>query len=73
MRFPHGTSKLLAYQAVITRAERNYEGTRSVSYDRRYRWEALAQKDLDGRFQMLDCITKHSLAVLRPSVGANAV
>ena len=46
-RFPHKASELLAYQAAIVRAERNYEGTQWVSYDRRYRREALARKDLN--------------------------
>ena len=46
-RFPHKAPELLAYQAAIVRAERNYEGTQWVSYDRRYRREALARKDLN--------------------------
>ena len=46
-RFPHKAPELLAYQATIVRAERNYEGTQWVSYDRRYRREALARKDLN--------------------------
>ena len=46
-RFPHKTPQLLAYQAPIVLAERNYEGTQWVSYDRRYWREALARKDLN--------------------------
>jgi len=34
-------------QASIVRAERNYEGRQWVVYDRQYRWEALASKDLN--------------------------
>lgn len=39
------TPKLLAYQATIIQAERNYEGKRWVTYDRQYK--ALALKDLN--------------------------
>ena len=35
------------HQASIVRAERNYEGNRWVVYDRQYRREALARKDLN--------------------------
>ena len=38
-RFPQKAPELLAYKATIIRAERNYEGTQWVSYDRRYRRE----------------------------------
>ena len=47
MRFPHKAPELFAYQATIVRTERNCEGTQWVSYDRRYRREALARKDLN--------------------------
>lgn len=43
-RFPHKAGELFAYQAMIVRVERNYEGKRWVTYDRR---EALARKYLN--------------------------
>ena len=46
-RFPEKAPELLAYQSSIIRAERNYEGKQWVAYDRQYRREALAQKDLN--------------------------
>ena len=46
-RFPHKAAELFAYQAIIVRAERNYETHRWVSYDRQFRREALARKDLN--------------------------
>lgn len=46
-RFPDKAGELFAYQATIVRAERNYEGKRWVSYDRQFRREALARKDLN--------------------------
>ena len=46
-RFPEKAPELFAYQATIVRAERNYEGKRWVSYDRQFRREALARKDLN--------------------------
>ncbi len=46
-RFPCKAAELFAYQAQIVRAARNYEGDRWVSYDRQFRREALARKDLD--------------------------
>ena len=46
-RFPEKAPEFWAYQASIVRAERNYEGTRWVSYDRQFRREALARKDLN--------------------------
>ncbi len=46
-RFPSKAPELFAYQATIVRAERNYEGKRWVSYDRQFRREALARKDLN--------------------------
>ena len=45
--FPEKAPELLAYQAAIIRAERNYEGKQWVAYDRQYRREALARKDLN--------------------------
>ena len=46
-RFPSKAPELFAYQALIVRAERNYEGRRWVAYDRQFRREALARKDLN--------------------------
>ena len=46
-RFPEKAPELFAYQATIVRAEINYEGNRWVSYDRQFRHEALARKDLN--------------------------
>ncbi len=47
MRFPEKAPELFAYQASIVRAERNYEAGRWVAYDRQYRREALARKNLN--------------------------
>ena len=46
-RYPDKGPKLWAYQASIVRAARNYEGLAWVAYDRQYRREALARKDLN--------------------------
>ena len=46
-RFPHKAPELFAYMATIVRAERNYEPGRWVTYDRQFRREALAKKNLD--------------------------
>lgn len=46
-RFPEKAPELFAYQAQIVWAERNYEPGRWVVYDRQYRREALARKDLN--------------------------
>ena len=46
-KFPDKAGELFAYQAIIVGAERNYEGKRWVAYDRQYRREALARKDLN--------------------------
>ena len=46
-RFPEKAPELFAYQATIVRAERSYEGNRWVSYDRQFRRDALARKDLN--------------------------
>ena len=45
-RFPEKAPELFAYQAQIVRAERNYEPGRWVVYDRQFRREALARKDV---------------------------
>ena len=46
-RFPDKAPELWAYQSTIVRAARNYEGGAWVAYDRQYRREALADKNLD--------------------------
>ena len=46
-RFPEKSPELFAYLGTIVRAERNYDGQRWVTYDRQYRREALARKDLN--------------------------
>ena len=46
-RFPEKAPEMLAYMETIVRAERNYEGQRWVTYDRQFRKEALARKDLN--------------------------
>ena len=46
-RFPEKASELWAYQATILRAAKNYEGTAWVAYDRQFRCESLARKDLN--------------------------
>ena len=58
-RFPEKAPELWAYQASIVWAERNYEGSRWVTYDRQYRREALARRDLNWT---PGCIMKPSLA-----------
>ncbi len=44
MRYPHKAAELFA---TILRAERNYEAGRWVTYDRQFRREALAHRDLN--------------------------
>ncbi len=46
-RFPEKAPEFLAYQASIVRVERNYEGCQWVLYNRQYRREALARRDLN--------------------------
>ena len=46
-RFPNKAPELFAYMATIVKAERNFDNSRWVSYDRCYRREALAMKSLD--------------------------
>ena len=46
-RFPEKALELFAHQAMIVRAELNYEGARWTSYDRSYQRQALARKDLN--------------------------
>ena len=46
-RFPEKAPELFAFQAQIIRAERNYEPGRWVLYDRQFRREALARRDLN--------------------------
>ncbi len=46
-RFSEKAPELFAFQAQIIRAERNYEPGRWVLYDRQFRREALARRDLN--------------------------
>ena len=46
-RFPEKAPEFFAYLASILRADRNFDDGRWVAYDRCYRREALAQKNLD--------------------------
>ena len=46
-RFPDKAPEFLAYMAIIVRVERNYDGDRWAVYDRQFRREALARKDLN--------------------------
>ena len=46
-RFPEKAPEFWAYQSTIVRAARNYEGATWVAYDRQYRREALANKNLN--------------------------
>ena len=46
-RFPLKAPELLAYQSLIVRAQCNYEGEHWVAYDRQFRREALARRDLN--------------------------
>jgi len=46
-RFPEKGPELWAYQATILRAAHNYEGANWVAYDRQYRRDMLAKKDLN--------------------------
>ncbi len=46
-RFPDKAPELFAYMATIIRAERNFQEGSWVAYDRQYRREALARRDLN--------------------------
>ena len=46
-KYPDKAPELWAYQSSILRAAKNYEGLAWVAYDRQYRREALARKDLN--------------------------
>eukprot|EP00731_Ephydatia_muelleri_P000372 Em0001g372a len=46
-KHPTKSAELWAYQSAIIRAARNFEGTAWVAYDRQFRREALARKDLN--------------------------
>ena len=46
-RFPDKAPELWAYQATIVRAEHNYDRKHWVAYNRQFRREALARKDLN--------------------------
>ena len=62
-RFPLKASELFAYHASIIHVERNYEKYRWVAYDRQYRREALARKDLNWSAE------NSRLYTMRPSLG----
>ena len=70
-RFPEKAPELFAYQASIVRTERNFEGRRSVNYDRCYRREALATKGLNWSAPNLrlynEAFTGHARAIPRCS------
>ena len=70
-RFPEKAPELFAYQASIVRAERNFDDRRWVSYDRCYRREALALKNLDWSVPNArlynEAFTGHARAVPRCS------
>ena len=51
-RFPNKAAEFFIYQASIIRAERHFEPGRWVTYDRQFRREALARKDLDWSQKM---------------------
>ena len=51
-KYPDKAPEMCAYQSVIVRAARNYEGQAWVAYDRQFRREALARRDLN--WSMLD-------------------
>ena len=71
-RFPEKAPELFAYQASIIRAERNYEGKQWVAYDRQFRREALARKDLNWSVPNLrlynEAFTGRTKAIARCSV-----
>lgn len=46
-QYPDKAPEMFCYQASIVRAARNFEGNSWVAYDRQYRREALANKDLN--------------------------
>ena len=46
-RFPQKAPELWAYQATIVKAAHNYEGASWVAYDRQFRRDMLARKDLN--------------------------
>ena len=46
-RFPEKAQELWAYQSTILKAAHNYEGSNSVAYDRHFRKEMLARRDLN--------------------------
>ena len=47
LKYPDKASELWVYQATVLRAARNYKGISWVTYDRQYRREALARRDLN--------------------------
>ena len=69
--FPEKAPELFSYQGSIVQAERNFDNHRWVSYDRCYRWEALANKDLNWSVPNLrlynEAFTGHARSILRCS------
>ena len=69
-RFPESAPELFAYQASIVRAEWNFDGRCWVAYNRCYRREALAQKNLDWSVPtgcITEAFTRHARAIPRCS------
>ena len=60
-RFPEKAPELLAYQAQIVKAKRNYEPRRRVVYDSQFRREAFTRKDLNWSVTDPGYIVKLSL------------
>ena len=69
-RYPEKASELWAYQASIVRAARNFEGSLWIGYDRQYRREALARRDLNWSQPCTrlynDAFTGRAKAIPRP-------
>ena len=72
-RFPHKAPELLAYQAAIVRAERNYEGTYWCRMSANTAGKPWHARTLTGRCQMHAFTMKHSLGMRRPSNAARSV
>ena len=63
-KYPQKAPELFAYQAAIVRAARNIEG---VSYDRQYRREALARKDLNWSVPNVRLYNEAFMGCARPN------
>ena len=68
--FPDKALELWAYQAMIVRAECNYNEKHWVTYDRQFSCEALARKDLN--WSITDCTMRPSLVVRDLSTGVHS-